>query len=172
MSDLLVFTFSGRNMDFHMPDCRILLDKVQVALRSNLPRSVLVITGTEPSDIADLVLFPGFCKVHFNLAAPRVPCLDEVQISAANREMSVWRLVAAEYGLGVAVNVGKAILVACHIHLDERGSSVLRFDRVEVAIVDGENSVAGFTSTEAAWCFNIEGGIFGFAGQAMNLNCV
>lgn len=68
-------------------------------------------------------------------------------------------------------NVGKAFLVACHIHLDETCIRALRFHKAEVAIVNGEGAIAGFTSTEAARFMNIEGGIGGWAGQAMNLNC-
>ena len=58
------------------------------------------------------------------------------------------------------------------MNLNEACIRVLRFNKVEIAIVDGEDTVAGFNKTEAARLMKIEGGIGGSAGQAMNFNCV
>ena len=173
MRDILVVTISCRNMDFDTPTFRVLcLDRIQVALRSNIPSPVLVIIGTEPSKmlLTVLVILVAVRDVHLDLAAPDVPCLDEVQISATNREIAIRRISALKCARGVVFNFGKAFLVACHLHLNEACIRVLRFDKVEVVIVDGEDTVAGFTSTETARLMKIEGGIGGSTGQAMNFN--
>ena len=78
MRDRLVVAISCCNMDFDTPAFRLLcLNKIQVALRSNIPSPVLIITATEPSMmlLTVLVILLAVCNVQFDLATPGVPLM-------------------------------------------------------------------------------------------------